>query len=187
MNAGGVENALKARTRLREAIKLKGTDERALYLLAQAERQTHELDAAERAARQLIAQNSKNPRGFYALAETLEERQRYQDVIDELKPALPQFRSGAGSELALGMLLPHLGFSYQQLNRFDEAIATFEEARKLAPEDPTVAGFLIQANLSAKRFGPAIELARAARGRLPRGNPIRAARVAGAAAERQGR
>ena len=29
----------------------------------------------------------------------------------------------------------------------DEAIATFEEARKLAPEDPTVAGFLIQANL----------------------------------------
>jgi tetratricopeptide (TPR) repeat protein len=167
INAGGVENILKARTRLREAVKLRATDERALYLLAQAERQTHELDAAESTARKLIAQNGKNPRGFYALAEALEERQRYQEVIDELGPALPQFRTGAGSELALGMLLPHLGFSYQQLNRFDEAIATFEEARKLAPEDPTVAGFLIQANLSAKRFGPAIELARAARVAYP--------------------
>jgi tetratricopeptide (TPR) repeat protein len=167
MNAGGADNVLKARTRLREAVKLRGTDERALYLLAQAERQTPELDAAESAARKLIAQNGKNPRGFYALAETLEERQRYQDVIDVLGPAVPQFRSGPGSELALGMLLPHLGFSYQQLNRFDEAIAVFEEARKLAPEDPTVAGFLIQANLSAKRFGPAIELARAARVAYP--------------------
>ena len=167
MNAGGAENVLKARTRLREAVKLRGTDERALYLLAQAERQTHELDAAESAARKLIAQNGKNPRGFYVLAETLEERQRYQEVIDVLGPAVPQFRSGAGSESALGMLLPHLGFSYQQLNRFDEAIATFEEARKLAPEDPTVAGFLIQANLSAKRFRPAIELARAARAAYP--------------------
>jgi tetratricopeptide (TPR) repeat protein len=167
MNAGGAENVLKARTRLREAVKLRGTDERALYLLAQAERQTHDLDAAESAARKLIALNSKNPRGFYTLAETLEERQRYQEVIDVLGPAVPQFRSGAGSESALGMLLPHLGFSYQQLNRFDEAIATFEEARTLAPEDPTVAGFLIQANLSAKRFGPAIELARAARAAYP--------------------
>jgi len=64
MNAGGAENTLKARTRLREAVKLRGTDERALYLLAQAERQTHELDAAESAARKLIAQNGKNPRGL---------------------------------------------------------------------------------------------------------------------------
>ena len=83
---------LKARTRLREAVKLRGTDERALYLLAQAERQTHELDAAESAARKLIAQNGKNPRGFYALAEALEERQRYQEVVDVLGPAVPQFR-----------------------------------------------------------------------------------------------
>ena len=166
---------------------MRGTDERALYLLAQAERQTHELDAAESAARKLIAQNGKNPRGFYALAETLEERQRYQEVIDELGPAVPQFRSGAGSESALGMLLPHLGFSYQQLNRFDEAIATFEEARKLAPEDPTVAGFLIQANLSAKRFRSGHRAGARRPRRLSRGNPVRAARVAGAAPERQGR
>ena len=58
LNAGGAENMLKARTTLREAVQLRGTDERALYLLSHAERQTHELDAprhgaqADRAERQ---------------------------------------------------------------------------------------------------------------------------------------
>ncbi len=61
------------------------------------------------------------------------------------------------------MLLPHLGFAYQQMGRYDQAIAAFEEAQKLAPQDSTVAGFLIQANLSAKRYPQAVELARAAR------------------------
>ena len=68
MNAGGVENALRAREVLRQAVQMRGTDERALYMLSNAERQTHDLDAAETTARRLIKQNAKNPRGYYALA-----------------------------------------------------------------------------------------------------------------------
>ena len=163
MNTGGVDNVLKARGALREAIQMRGTDERALYLLSTAERLTHEADAAESAARKLIAQNSRNPRGYYALAEVLEQRQQYQGVIDALAPALSQFRTGQNANFALGLLLPHVGFAYQQLGKYDQAISTFEEAKKIAPDDSAIVGFLIQANLSAKRYNAAIELARTAR------------------------
>ena len=46
-------------------------------------------------------------------------------------------------------MLPHLGFAYQELGQSDKAIAAFDEAHKLAPKDQSIAGYLIQANLSA--------------------------------------
>lgn len=163
MNASGPAAAAKARTVLREAVAMRGTDERALYLLSQAERRAHDLDAAESTARRLIKQNGRNPRGYFALAEALEERQRYKEVVDTLAPIVPTFRTSKASEFALGLLLPHLGFAYQQLGRHDDAIATFEEAQRVAPKDLSITGFLIQSHLSAKRYAPALELARAAR------------------------
>lgn len=167
INAGGSANVLRARGVLREAIQMRGTDERALFLLANAERQTHDLEAAEGTARRLIAQNGKNPRGYYALAEALEERQKFREVVDALTPAVVQFRGGANAAFPLGMLLPHLGFSHLRLGEYEKAIAVFEEAKKLAPEDSMVAGFLIQSVLSAKRYTQAIDLAKAARSAYP--------------------
>jgi tetratricopeptide (TPR) repeat protein len=185
MNAGGVENILKAREVLRQAVQMRGTDERALYMLSNAERQTHELEAAEATARRLIKQNAKNPRGYYALAEALEQRQRYQEVVDSVGPALPQLRTNENASFALGLLLPHLGFAYMQLGKYDEAIASFQEAQKLAPDDATVTGFLIQANLSAKRYSQAVELAHAAR--LAHPDEIRFARLEADALRQSGK
>ena len=187
MNAGGAENVLKARTRLREAVKLRGTDERALYLLAQAERQTHELDAAESAARKLIAQNGKNPRGFYVLAETLEERQRYQEVIDVLGPgaaAVPigrRIRTGARHVAAAsGLFLP----AVESIRRGDCHLRRSAQARARGSDGgriPHSGESVREAVRSGHRAG-----ARRPR-RISRGSPVRAARVAGASAERQGR
>jgi tetratricopeptide (TPR) repeat protein len=164
---GGKEEVAKARVALREALAIRGNDETALFFLSQAERRSGDLDAAESAARRLVAQNGRSVRGFVALAEVLEERRRYQAVIDALAPAMQNFRTGQNSTIALGALLPHLGFAYQQVGDFDKAVATFEEARKLAPNDPTLAGYLIQANLAAKRYNEAAALARQARADQP--------------------
>jgi len=79
LNAGGRENADKAKDALSGA-----TDARGMYLLSQAQRRVGDAAAAEATARKVIAQNSKSPWGYYALAESLEERHQFQAVVDEL-------------------------------------------------------------------------------------------------------
>ena len=169
LNAGEADQVVKARDALREAMAIRATDERALYLLAQAEARTGDYVAAEGAARKLITQNATNPRGYAVLAEALEERRLYREVVDALAPAIARFRAApaAESSLALSMLLPHMGFAFSQLAQYDNAIEAFAEVRKLSPHDPAVNGYLISAQLAAKRFEEAAETARAARAGRP--------------------
>jgi tetratricopeptide (TPR) repeat protein len=167
VNIGGKEELTKARDALRDALGIRSTDESALFLLSQTERRLGDLDSAESTARKLVAQNARSVRGLLALAEVLEERRRYQAVIDALAPAVPGLRQGQNPAFALSQLLPHLGFAYQQTGQFDRAVATFEEARKLAPKDPTLTGYLIQAHLAARQFTEAAALAREARVNQP--------------------
>jgi len=164
LNMGGRENAAKARDALTEVVAARPTaDSRSLYLLSQAQRRLGDYAAAEATARRVIAQNSKSPWGFYALAESLEERRQYQAIVDELAPVVAEFRAkGADGSFDIGILLPHLGFAYQELGQYDKAVSAFEEARKLAPDDPAVAGYLIDAHLAAKKYGVAADVAKAA-------------------------
>jgi tetratricopeptide (TPR) repeat protein len=165
LNMGGRENAQKARDALTEVVAARPTspDARALYLLSQAQRRLGDYTAAEVTARRVIAQNNKSPWGFYALAESLEERRQYQTIVDELAPVVAEFRGkGADASFDIGILLPHLGFAHQELGQYDKAVAAFEEARRLAPTDPAVAGHLIDAHLAAKKFGVAADVAKAA-------------------------
>jgi predicted Zn-dependent protease len=169
LNVGGKDNLGKARDALTEVVAARTpTDTQALYLLSQAHRRLGDSPAAEAAARRVIAQNSKSPWGYYALAEALEMRHAYQAVVDGLAPAIAEHRKealapGAGDEtFDIGLLLPHVGFAYQELGQYDKAIASFEDARRLAPQDRAVAGYLIDANIAAKKYGAAIDLARAA-------------------------
>jgi tetratricopeptide (TPR) repeat protein len=163
MNAGGREAAAKARGVLNELLAAQPHDGRALYLLSQAERRLGDLPAAEKTARRVIAEDAKSPWGYYALAESLEERHQYQAVIDELTAPVAEFRTRAGATaFERGLLLPHLGFAYQELGQMDKAIAVFEEAKQASPNDPSVAAYLIEANIAAKKYAAAAALARAA-------------------------
>lgn len=167
LNTGSRSDLVRARDVLREATTLRANDERALTLLAQSERRLGDPVAAEAAARKVIGLNNKGPRGYFVLAEALEDQRNFQGVVDVLAPAVASFRGTADGAFALGSLLPHLGYAYQELGQFDNAIKTFEDARKLAPNDPTMTSYLIRAQLAAKNYTAAAEVARAARVQNP--------------------
>jgi tetratricopeptide (TPR) repeat protein len=185
LQTDNMADVTKARDTLREAVTMRGTDERALYLLSQAERRAGDAGNAESAARRLITQNGKNPRGYVALAEALEDQRRYQPIIDALAPAVTSFTGANDNGFSLTMILPHLGFAYQELGQFDKAISTFETARKIAPNDPSVTLYLIQAQMAAKNYTNAAELAHAARTTHP--NDLRLARMESLALRRGGK
>ena len=81
--------------------------------------------------------------------------------------------------------MPHLGFAYQELGDYDKAIATFDEAHRLAPNDTSITAYLVQANLSAKKYGAALDLARKAR--VQRGDDLRFARLEAQALRQSGK
>jgi tetratricopeptide (TPR) repeat protein len=163
LNAGGHDNLTKARDTLNDLVGSRGTEARPLYLLAQAQRRLGDYKEAEATARRVIALNKNSPWGYYALAETLEARHAYQAVVDELAPVVAEFKGKtADPSFDVSILLPHLGFAYQELGQHDKAIATFEEARKQSPDDPAVASYLIEANLAAKKYTAAADAAKAA-------------------------
>jgi tetratricopeptide (TPR) repeat protein len=187
MNAGGRDSLTKARDLLNEVVAARPNDTRSLYQLSQAQRRLGDLTAAETTARKLIAANGRSPMGYYALAMTLEERRQYQAVIDTLAPATADFKAHPGNNPAsdLGLLLPHLGFAYQELGEYAKAVATFEEAHKLVPADTTIAAYLAQANLSAKKYAAAIDVARKAR--ADSADDLRLARIEAQALRQSGK
>src|SRR5205807_6853742 len=150
LNTGTREEMVKARDALKDLVSSTPDDGRALYLLSQAQRRLGDVNAAEATARRVIAQNSKSPWGYYALAEALEERHQFQAAIDALTPAVTEARGQAAPDrFALSLLLPHLGFAHQELRQLDKALTVFQEAHRLSPEDPSVTGYLIQAYIAA--------------------------------------
>jgi tetratricopeptide (TPR) repeat protein len=164
---GEERDLLRAREVLTEAVGLRPSDELALYLLAQVQRRTGDAESAEATSRQLIAMNENIPRGYASLAEALETRRRFASVVVELEPAVSRFRRQDDSAVALAVLLPHLGFAYQQTGRFRDAVSIFEEALALSPGDASLTAYLVQSHLGLGEYTRAIELARASRSEHP--------------------
>ena len=162
INEGGNDSLEKARDLLGDVVAARPADIRSMFQLSQVQRRLGDLAGAEASARKVIAANGRSPMGYYALAMALEERRQYQSVVDELGPAVTALRANAGNNGAatIGLLLPHLGFAYQELGDYDKAVGTFDEAHKLAPTDATITAYLAQADLSAKKYAAAIEIAR---------------------------
>ena len=164
MNAGHPGDA---RDLLRDAVKQAPEDLRLNFLLAQAERDAGDLDAAETTARALHQAHPEDVRFTYLLSQMLEARGRYQDIVDFLKPEIARLRGGDAKGAQVAMLLGSEGLALQQLHKYDEAIAAFKDAVALAPDDPVREALLIQGYSAAGRHKEAIEAAEKAKAKFP--------------------
>lgn len=157
-----------ARDVLEDVVKASPTDVMALSLLSEAQRQARDLDGAEATARRVAALEPRSVRGPYGIALVLEQRRDFEGVVKTLAPVVGEQRDeqAAGNRMYLAALV-RLGYAYQELGRFDEAVTAFERARRLAPEDGLADLYLAQAHIAAGRHDKAIEIARAGRDRRP--------------------
>jgi tetratricopeptide (TPR) repeat protein len=153
---------------LREALKQRPGDLRMNFLLAQAQRDAGELEAAEATARALHDAHPDDVRMSYLLGQTLEARGRYQEIVDFLRPEIARLRGVPGTKPPqIAMLLGTEGLALQQLHKYDEAIAAFREGATLAPDDPIRQVLLIQGYSAAGRHKEAIDAAEKARAKFP--------------------
>ena len=123
--------------------------------------------AAEATARALQAAHPEDVRPAYLLAQMLDARGRYQDVVDLLKPEIARQKAAKTRGPEIAMLLGSQGLALQQLRRYDEALAVFKEGIDLAPDEPVRHVLLIQGYSAAGRHKDALETAEKARAKFP--------------------
>jgi tetratricopeptide (TPR) repeat protein len=160
LNAG---EAAAANALLDEVVKEAPTDGSALYLQTEAQRQMKDYDAAEATAKRLVALESDEMRGLFALALVYEARREHRKVIATLEPAASKAPSGPRS----APLHVRLGLAHQELGDFDRAIAAFEQARSASPGDPLFDAYLAQAYIAAGRPAEALDVTSVARKTRP--------------------
>ncbi len=168
LNMPNGAGAAKARDAITELLASNPQDTRALYLLAAAERGLGERVAAEETARKLLALDPTSVPGLSALASVRFDQHDYRGVIELVAPFAKDVAARAkGRESDGALVLSQLGFAHQQLGDMDQAIQAFTRARELDPRSAAYDAYVVQANVAARRFDRASELAREALGRHP--------------------
>lgn len=132
------ERPAEARDVLRDALKIAPNDVRLAFMLAQAQRDAGDVEAAEATARTLKAAHPDDPRTTYLLAQMLDARGRHQEIVDLLKPEIARLRTAKAKPGQVALLQGAQGMALLQLKRYDEAIAVFGEAIAAAPDDTAI-------------------------------------------------
>ena len=157
----------KARAVLNDMLKASPSDARVLYLLSMAEREDGDMAAAEATARRILAIDPTSVTGLRALVSVFFDRFDYKQVATVVAPLIKDPSRAKGRELEGAAVLVQAGIAHQQLAEWDAAIAAYEAAKTLTPRDSEIDAYLVQANLTARRFANAESLARAALARDP--------------------
>src|SRR5258706_490796 len=105
----------------------------ALYLLAEAQRRTHDMVAAEATARKIIALDTRNLVGPRELAQIFEDQHEFQKIVGVLEPIVTaRFRAADALDIAdpsFRGLYFDLVAAYEQLKQYDRALAVLTQAR----------------------------------------------------------
>ena len=161
-----------ARDVLRDALKIAPNDVRMTFMLAQAQRDAGDVAGAETTARSLQSAHPEDPRAAYLLAQMLDVRGAYQDIVDLLKPEIARLRAANARGGQIAMLLGSEGLALQQLRKYDEAIAAFSSAVELAPDEPVRHVLLVQGYSAAGRHKEALAAAEKAQQAFPKDTSI---------------
>jgi tetratricopeptide (TPR) repeat protein len=159
--------AAKAQTVLQDLLKTSPNDTRVLYMLSSAQRSAGDDAGAEATARKVLSIDPTSVAGMRALVGVLFDRYDFKQIVDVVSPLLKDPSRAKGREFEGAAVLVQLGIAQQQLAQWDGAIAAFTAAKTLTPDDPDIDAYLVQANLTARRFDRADALARAALARDP--------------------
>jgi tetratricopeptide (TPR) repeat protein len=143
----------------------------ALDLKGRALRDLKQFDPAEKAADEILAQDASDLKAAYLKITISEGRRDFTTAAAQLERILARDR--AGEDPAEGasndrVFLIHLGFAYQQQNRYADAAAAFGRAKRVAGEpDAALLGYHAEALLLAKDLDRALGETRSARTRFP--------------------
>lgn len=147
-------------------------DLQARYLLAQAQRDQGDLDAAEQTGRALAAMAPTDNRGAVVLSHVYADRRDHARVIEVLTPVVRAREGDESGPASLGLLL-RLAGAHLSLGQFDAAVDLLEQARR-DRTDVMLDTYLLQALVAARRYDDALTL----------GQDVRAARPADPLPER---
>jgi tetratricopeptide (TPR) repeat protein len=147
-------------------------NQRALYLLSEAQRRTRDFAAAEVTARRLIGLDARALGGPRQLAQIFLDQSEHQKMVALLEPIVTA-RLGAAdaadlsSETFRGAYFD-LATAYEKLRQFDKAIAMLRHARTLSPADPLVEVRLARSQEDAGKGDEAVRTLQAAVAKFPK-------------------
>jgi tetratricopeptide (TPR) repeat protein len=164
--------AQRAREVLEEGSAGNSRNQRALYLLSEAQRRTRDFSAAEVTARRLIALDARALGGPRQLAQIFLDQNEHQKVVAVLEPIVTA-RLGAAdaADLASDTFRSayfDLATAYEKLRQFDKAMAMLRQARTLSPTEPLVEIRLARSQQDAGRGEDAIKTLQAAVAKFPK-------------------
>jgi tetratricopeptide (TPR) repeat protein len=167
-----VGDAQRAREVLEEGSAGNSRNQRALYLLSEAQRRTRDFAAAEVTARRLIALDSRALGGPRQLAQVFFDQNEHQKVVAVLEPIVTARLAAAdaadlSSDVFRGTYFD-LATAYEKLRQFDKAIATLQKARTLSPTDPLVDIRLARSQQESGKGEDAIRTLQAAVAKFPK-------------------
>jgi tetratricopeptide (TPR) repeat protein len=167
-----VGQAQRAREVLEEGSAGNSRNQRALYLLSEAQRRTRDFSAAEVTARRLIALDSRALGGPRQLAQIFLDQNEHQKIVALLEPIVTA-RLGAAdaADLASDTFRStyfDLATAYEKLRQFDKAIAMLRQARTLSPTEPLVEIRLARSQQDSGKGEDAIKTLQAAVVKFPK-------------------
>jgi tetratricopeptide (TPR) repeat protein len=167
-----IGDAQRAREVLEEGSAGNSRNQRALYLLSEAQRRTRDFAAAEVTARRLIALDARALGGPRQLAAIFLDQGEHQKIVALLEPIVTaRLRAADAADLSSDTFRStyfDLATAYERLRQFDKAMAMLRQARTLSPTDPLVEIRLARSQQQSGEGDDAIRTLQAAAAKFPK-------------------